>query len=155
MNRHLLLLAAIHAEDPGALDAVFGPDGDFEGAPMWHPQLLVDGAYRQAWASWDSDGRVASIMVLMPCFKGVEAAPIRWDVAYLDLRIPSVAARLAGLLLVAGFTAQSAPDAILLEDALVSASAPQKWTEQQASRLAALVLAGADKIASVQKGSNR
>ncbi len=32
---HLLSLADLHAAGPGVLDVIFGPDGDFEGAPEW------------------------------------------------------------------------------------------------------------------------
>jgi hypothetical protein len=39
MNAHLLTLADLHAAAPGVLDVVFGPDGDFDDAPLWHPTI--------------------------------------------------------------------------------------------------------------------
>ena len=71
---YLLSLATLHAAAPGVLDVIFGHDGDFEGAPNWHPPLW-DGA----WAYHIGD------------------VPDPLDGLALDLRIPSVAARLAGL----------------------------------------------------------
>lgn len=78
----LLSLADLNDAAPGVLDVVFGPDGDFEGAPLFRgPVRLTDGRYVSM--DW---------LLCQP-----------WDLAImhrmasLDLRVPSVAARLAGL----------------------------------------------------------
>lgn len=74
---HLLPLSTLHSSAPGVLDVLFGRDGDFEGAPrhtslvLWHPT--------HGWAN-----RILAT--------GSEVGP-----HCLDLRIPSVAARVAGL----------------------------------------------------------
>lgn len=97
---HLLPLSNLHAAAPGVLDIVFGPDGDFEGAPYWVGPVSdidpsgVGGIYHVAAVL--SGGSVATI-------EGAGNLPL-YSVA-LDLRIPSVAARLAGL------CAKAAPDA--------------------------------------------
>lgn len=106
---HLLPLSALHTAAPGILDVVFGPDGDAYGdrtpyfrGPLWHrwwghwTWLDVGPAethgHRQPenpvwrdmrWLLRELDHGNAGLSV---------GAPID-----LDLRIPSVAARLAGL----------------------------------------------------------
>jgi len=146
MNSYLLSPAALHAAAPGVLDVVFGPDGDFEGAPYWTgPVVEIDPT---------GNGGVYHVAALLSgeFVAPIEPAPMMAFYAVaLDLRVPSVAARLAGLLLAAGFSTHDAQDALLMEDALLSAVAPQKWTEQQAARLAAWVLAGAAKIAAFRR----
>ena len=71
---YLLHLSSLHSAAPGALDVIFGPDGDFEGAPRWKPPLW-DGAWAHHLGS----------------------VPDPIDDLALDLRVPTVAARLAGL----------------------------------------------------------
>lgn len=88
---HLLSLAALHAAAPGVLDVVFGPDGDFEGVPYFAGPVVDvsrygSGAYRY----------VAQIGERVIHF--IDAVPPDEVAHYaLDLRVPSVAARLAGL----------------------------------------------------------
>jgi len=80
---HLLPLSALHAAAPGVLDIVFGADGDFEGAPRWKgPAALIMAGIFIRWyevemIAWPEDGLMNDLA--------------------LDCRIPSVAARLAGL----------------------------------------------------------
>ncbi len=98
MTDYLLPLASLHAAAPGVLDVVFGPDGAFEGAPrftgpIWHPRW---GRYLTAWrVTHDRDGEprvwVRSLDV------GAEPDDDAVTFYALDLRIPSIASRLAGL----------------------------------------------------------
>jgi hypothetical protein len=78
----LLQLLALHEAGPGCLDVVFGPDGDFQGAPLWRgPVRLTDGRYvSMDWLlsqPWD--------------------LPIMYRMAALDPRVSGVAAKLAEL----------------------------------------------------------
>ena len=75
MLSHLLSPAALHAAAPGVLDVIACFDGDFPDAPIFHPPLW-DGR-RWVWDYRWSDQPIEGLA--------------------LDLRIPSVAARLAGL----------------------------------------------------------
>lgn len=147
MTSHILSLTALHAAAPGVLDVVFGPDGDFEGAPRFTGPVRSTGGWI-AVASVDHEA-VTSIHL------GIGGRGRRYhnEVA-LDLRTPTVAARLAGLCWrAAGFAPRhledGVADAILMEEALWSVVAPWGWTEQQAARLAALTLALAPWIAAL------
>lgn len=96
---HLLSLPAMHRDGPGSLDVVFGPDGDFEGAPRWDPPVFWLNQYiRWGWLR----SQASFEHLILP------------DLA-LDLRIPSVAARLAGLC--ARALGQSQPRGWGVEDA--------------------------------------
>lgn len=94
MNSYLLTLAALHAAAPGAIDVVFGPDGDFEGAPRFTGPVLgrirgeLPMGYHHVCTSYEPDqiGVMRNDGTRKLC-----------DAPALDLRIPSVAARLAGL----------------------------------------------------------
>lgn len=94
---HLLSLSALHAAAPGVLDVVFGPDGTFEGAPAFSPPLwtgiwsdrLEDPICQWGWC-WGEVYMSEDGLALFDDHRQVEDA-------YLDCRIPSVAARLAGL----------------------------------------------------------
>lgn len=82
MSGHLLSLADLHAAAPGVLDVVFGRDGSFDDAPFWRgPVRLTDGRYvSMDWLlcqPWDLE--------------------IMHRMAAIDLRVPTAAARLAGL----------------------------------------------------------
>ena len=90
---HMLQLIAMHREGPGSLDVVFGRDGDFEAAPYWvGPVTDID------------PSGVGGIYHVAAVLSGESIATIEgagnnlplYSVA-LDLRVPSVAARLAGL----------------------------------------------------------
>lgn len=84
---HLLSLATLHTAAPGVLDVVFGPDGDFTGAPEWRCPIwdAEDGP--------DGDWMGISRHALHPIADQFD--PL--DTMLLDFRIPSVAARLAAL----------------------------------------------------------
>lgn len=91
MSSHLLSLAALHAAAPGVLDVIFGPDGDFEGAPFFVGPVRDVARYGAGGWHW-----VRSVGGGFLVFIEVAAIQPIDDYA-LDLRVPSVAARLAGL----------------------------------------------------------
>ena len=152
MTSHLLSLSVLHTTAPGVLDVVFGPDGDFEGAPRWTCPIATD---PDRWRLDPSPaGRRWSIV-------GMVAGARTWpDDAALDLRIPSVAARLAGLCARAlhhdgpVYCYQSADDGwwyLMPKDD----NGALYWIEGAASEanfLAALTLALAPKIAALGGG---
>lgn len=73
---HILSIPALHAADPACLPVIFGPDGTFQDAPNFHGPVLIQGY-----------GYVAVAGPPTP------AEPY-WDRMVLDLRMPTVAARL-------------------------------------------------------------
>ena len=75
---YLLHPSTLHAAAPGVLDVIFGPDGDFEGAPEWTPPMWSEKL--QCWGH----PRVGAAMWFV-------------DEGALDLRIHSVYARLLRL----------------------------------------------------------
>lgn len=99
---HLLSLATLHTAAPGVLDVVFGPDGDFERAPHFTGPLSVDGRFVGGLPTMKirMGGQWQPTHLVCAPFDGDDAG-ILWAYplarVYLDLRIPSVAARLAGL----------------------------------------------------------
>lgn len=144
MNRHLLSLAALHAEDPGAIDVVFGPDGDFEGAPYFSGPILarirgeIPISYHHVCTSYEPDqiGVMRNDGTRKLC-----------DAPALDLRIPSVAARLAGLCARAGH-----PDLGFQDNEVIAQAryGGPSWNEAWAVRLAALTLTLAPRIAALR-----
>jgi hypothetical protein len=96
MASYLLPLSTLHAAAPGVLDVVFGPDGDFEGAPDWIGQVW-------AWSpAWGPESRAACFRPVTCVYPetvshGMGGGITRFEHAALDLRVPSIAARLAGL----------------------------------------------------------
>ena len=89
MDSHLLSLFTLHAAAPGVLDVVFGPDGDFEGADTWTGPVWYEGERPSRWLHITMIGGEAFSIVSAEWWP---LAPLS-----LDLRVPSVAARLAGL----------------------------------------------------------
>ena len=89
MTSHLLPLSTLHGAAPGVLDVVFGPDGDFEGAPEWRCPLqsTIGVVYHVEWYREEDT---------IWC-RGERNALVAYGNMALDLRVPSVAARLAGL----------------------------------------------------------
>ena len=81
---HLLSLAALHAAAPGVLDVVFGPDGDFEGAPCTVLQVFDEARNEYMPRTWPDIEQMID----------GGGIPLRYA---LDCRVPSIAARLAGL----------------------------------------------------------
>lgn len=73
---YLLSIPALYATDPSCLPTIFGPDGSFPDAPNFHGPVLIEGY-----------GYVAVACAPTP------AEPY-WDRMVLDLRMPTVAARL-------------------------------------------------------------
>ena len=73
---YLLSIPALHAADPACLPMIFGPDGSFPDAPNFQGPVLIQGY-----------GYVA-----VACAPTL-AEPY-WDRMVLDLRMPTVAARL-------------------------------------------------------------
>lgn len=95
MTPHLLPLSALHAAAPGVLDVVFRPDGDFKGAPPWAgPMTSLADTARHGWLVWRGALHVSVATADGHWSSTVEQWRERWA---LDLRIPTVAARLAGL----------------------------------------------------------
>ena len=93
---HILPLSTLHSAAPGVLDVLFGRDGEFEGAPNWTGPILIGGRYIHVQAH---RGQVGTL----------KGKVIDRDACHLDLRIPSVAARVAGLCARAlGYPAHSA-----------------------------------------------
>ena len=152
MTAHLPSLSALHAAAPGVLGVIFGPDGDFEGAPNFVGPLL-DTVERR------------------PAYQYVMVTPgLVYDWATmthyaLDLRVPSVAAARAGELLARGARALARdprrtgnnPETYAwhqewsLAITLHRATA-EKWTAADAARLAALTLTLAPRIAALGGG---
>lgn len=99
MSAPLLPLASLPDD---ALAVIFGPDGDFDGAPMWRPPLWGRLRPHRGNKS-DPEADDQQGFVYRYTIHGVRAVIMErdgvWTVddAALDLRIPSVAARLAGL----------------------------------------------------------
>ncbi len=102
MSGHLLSLADLHVAAPGVLDVVFGPDGDFEGAPRFTGPVR----YRSAWLAvlWLAQGTSAdgepTVEARTRDANGTGAilARLPLDELTLDCRVRSGAARLLDLL---------------------------------------------------------
>lgn len=75
MPNYLLSLTETHSAGPGSLDVIFGPDGDFEGAPRWTGPVWYNGFW-----------------VHLP-----PNLPAEHLLGFLDCRTPSVEARLLEL----------------------------------------------------------
>ena len=85
-------LATLHLAAPGVLDVVFGKDGGHEDAPYWMgPVVDLHPGDQRGWfhVTRILSGRFANVLENAPMLDLHDAA--------LDLRVPSVAARLAGL----------------------------------------------------------
>lgn len=97
MTSHLLPLSTIAA----TLPVLFGPDGDFPGAPRFRCALWAAGC----WAESGPDGVYVQArrvlrdraVVSDPLIYGVGDRGYTSSQVFIDLRIPSVAARVAGL----------------------------------------------------------
>jgi hypothetical protein len=87
----LLPLSALHTAAPGVLDQVFGPDGDFEGAPPFTgPVVLFVGRGKERWAHVTQGSNPHAMYV-------VESGSEFISEMALDLRVHSVYARLLRL----------------------------------------------------------
>ena len=148
MTSHILSLTALHAAAPGVLDVVFGPDGDFEGAPRWTSPI---------WGSvtrWGEE-RPPSFVTRWTR-NGADFVTPEWDgnagvrAPSLDLRIPTVAARLAGLCERAADSETYRNNTALLISAFRASAGA--WFDDEAARLAALTLALAPRIAALGGG---
>lgn len=114
---YLLSIPALHAADPASLPVLFGPDGSFPDAPNFHGPVLIP-----------FYGYVAVAGPPTP------AEPY-WDRMVLDLRMPTVAARVLRVCWAraeSGFTGRGIDNlwALLFVD----------WTDERAAELAALAL---------------
>ena len=96
MAAYLLRLSTLHLAAPGVLDIVFGPDGDFEGAPDWIGQVL-------SWSpAYGPESRAATYQPVSLVYPeavshGDYSGRTRFEHAALDLRMPSTHARLMRL----------------------------------------------------------
>lgn len=97
MPKYLLPLSVLHAAAPGVLSVVFGKDGTRDDAPLWRAPIWGTvagsdpGFYTMSSLHIDSEGPKV-------CAANIDRAfsPMMRDGA-LDLTIPSIACRLAGL----------------------------------------------------------
>lgn len=100
MTSHLLDLRALHISAPGVLDVIFGPDGpcDFWSAPVWGSIARNDDRGRTpADYYWVGDVVGGHVRTYDPrAHVDGDHGSLIIDAA-LDCRVPSVAARLAGL----------------------------------------------------------
>ena len=147
---HLLSLSALHTEAPGVLNVIFGPDGNVKGAPRWAgPMTSLADPSRHGWVVWrgvlhvslaTSDGHWSST---------VEQWRERWA---LDLRVPSVAARLAGLCAQALAQQRAGIDREheLNRQTCIAAQLGLTLDPELPARLAALTLARALQIAALR-----
>lgn len=94
MANHLISLAELHAAAPGVLDVIFGPDGDFEGAPCWDGPVMAAGCWANI-VGYDTNDSFAQLRYPHGVMTRAEFEP--FSSCALDIRVPSVAARLAGL----------------------------------------------------------
>lgn len=93
MSKHLLPLCDFHAAAPGVLDVVFGLDGDFKGAPDWACSLLIAPDYGGGYILCASPQLMREGVKILFADTGT----LNMADCHFDLRVPSVAARLAGL----------------------------------------------------------
>lgn len=142
MSAHLLPLSALHAAAPGVLDVVFGPDGEFEGAPHWRGPLVSCGETVYFSRPFD-DG------VFVHCLYGCRMWRRLSDVV-LDCRVHSVFAHMLRLCKRASNTLETINEAHDLLDCLVAYMIGMvPWTDEHAARLAALTLTLAPRIAAL------
>ena len=142
MTSHLLSLSTLHAAAPGVLDVVFGPDGDFQGAsewrcPIWDSENGPDG-------DWMGISRYARHPI------ADQFDPL--DTMFFDLRISSVAARLAGLCNRAMLLGEMEIDdatADVFSRAMWGTARGWGWRDGHAAFLASLTLALAPRIAAL------
>jgi hypothetical protein len=96
MAAYLLRLSTLHLAAPGVLDVIFGPDGDFDGAPDWIGHVW-------AWSpAWGPESRAACFRPVTCVYPetishGTGGGITRFEHAALDLRMPSTYARLTRL----------------------------------------------------------
>lgn len=133
MTTHLLSLADLHSAAPGVLDVVFGPDGDFEGRPPFVCFLRIDGEADDLWGI----SHVLDCGMWVGCWRVGDHA--------LDLRIPSIAARLAGLCVRALGTSNA-----FYDRAMSVGSGEVIWDAEDAHGLASLVLSLAPRIVALR-----
>ena len=95
MAAYLLRLSTLNLAAPGVLDVIFGPDGDFDGAPSWAgPMTSLADPSRRSWLVWRGALHVSVATADGHWSSTVEQWRERWA---LDLRITSVADRLRRL----------------------------------------------------------
>lgn len=147
---HLLSLAALHAAASGAPDKVFGPDGDVPGAPLWAgPLTNIADPRRHGWLVWRGALHVSVATADGHWPLSIEDWRERWA---LDLRVPSVAAWLAGILHRAMITAGSTIDNTVMDvlaRAMWATARPWAWKDGHAIFLAQYVLLSAKDIAAL------
>ena len=151
MSKHLLPLSDLNAAAPGVLGVVFGPDGHHEDAPLWSGPITIlctparDGHAFLA-APVEDDG------VWLSAIEGNGhgmAPPDFWpwsDRLTIDLRIPTIAARLLAILRRLNIQIRSTRAAIR---ASTNRYLSGTWTESDAADLGVVVLALAPQIAAL------
>lgn len=147
MPEYLLPLSVLHAAAPGILNVVFGKDGIRDDAPLWHPPIwgTVAGSdpafYTMSSLHIDSEGPKVCAANIDRTF-----SPMMRDGA-LDLTIPSIACRLAGLCLRAGAN-EDIPSADLCWE-IIAEAMDNRIHPETAARMVALTLRRAPKIAAL------
>ena len=125
MSKHTLSLADLNAAAPDVLSVVFGPDGEFLLAPMFRPPL------------WHTDG----YWIWRYNEDELPGMPVS-----LDLRIPTVAARLLAILRRLNVQRRATRTLIRV---LTNRHLSGTWTESDAADLGVVVLALASQIAAL------
>lgn len=158
-HSYLLSLADLQAAALGVLDVVFGSDGDFEGAPPWRCPIwgrrTREPSSEPEWLSMSgfADGFVHYLEIgQYHDEEGRSHQHGEWDIidATLDLRVPSIAARLAWLCCRAADPARMLDSWQRAAD-LAARAAWGEWNPEYAPALASLFLSLAPRIAALRK----
>lgn len=140
MSKHLLSLSDLNAAAPGVLIVVFGKDGDHEDAPRWLPLMFYPESPIK-WGrlhNWYSTGHV--------WIETNRHANVLMSSVFLDLRVPSIAARLLALLRRLNVQSRFTRAAIR---ASTNRHLSGTWTESDAAHLGEVVLYLAPQIAAL------
>lgn len=157
MTKYMLPLSDLHAAAPGVLDVVFGPDGDFEGSPLWLGPIQAAGRTRYLCPfPWSATHLAAS--AVGPDWVAVAingSIGERWEHAgvALDLRVASVASRIAGLCYRSMLVNHTDPDDTTLDvfrRAIEATSRRWRWKDGHAAFLASLTVDLAPQIAALK-----
>lgn len=147
MSKHLLYLSDLNAAAPGVLSVVFGLDGAFGEAPTFSGPVI---ARDRVWSVAGFNATDEHLWgVLLNSADGAwppdyESMVLAW--CALDLRIPTVAARLLHLLRRLNVQSRSTRAAIR---ASTNRYLSGTWTESDAADLGVVVLALAPQIAAL------
>lgn len=152
MNKHLLMLDALHSAALGVLDVVLNGEIQYPGAHEWRGMIC---GKRSEWGddapleyihAWIKSGRGVS----MPVFMLRDGrASFRLKNVALDLMLPSVACRIAGLCLRATGDQPHRADLDLCWE-IIAQAMDGKIHPETAARMVALTLRLAPRIAALK-----